>query len=170
MTSERMSRRGALAGAAVTGVAVPLLAACGGDDSGPPAADATPTPTESETPTAPTSSATTEAPPAEDETSEPPDPQAPALVATADVPVGGGVVLAKRELVVTQPRAGRFRCFTAVCTHKGCLVGSVADGTISCPCHGSRFSATDGSVQGGPASSGLEEVPVVVEDGAVRRA
>ena len=32
MTSERLSRRHALAGAATVGLGVPLLAACGGDD------------------------------------------------------------------------------------------------------------------------------------------
>jgi Rieske Fe-S protein len=78
-------------------------------------------------------------------------------VSTADVPVGGGVVLEGKQVVVTQPTAGTFKAFSAVCTHEGCLVSSVADGTISCPCHMGQFSATDGSVQGGPPPAPLAE-------------
>jgi len=78
-------------------------------------------------------------------------------VSTGDVPVGGGVVLEGRQVVVTQPTAGTFKAFSAVCTHEGCLVASVANGTITCPCHMGQFSATDGSVQGGPPPSPLAE-------------
>ncbi|ORA32859.1 Rieske (2Fe-2S) protein [Mycobacterium aquaticum] len=80
---------------------------------------------------------------------------APATVKTADVPVGGGVVLKDPKVVVTQPQPGQFKAFTAVCTHKQCLVSKVADGTIDCPCHGSRFSDVDGSVVKGPAEQPL---------------
>ena len=80
--------------------------------------------------------------------------------AEADVPVGGGVVLADAKVVVTQPTKGTFKAFTAVCTHQGCIVASVSNGTIMCPCHGSTYSAADGSVQGGPAPAPLAPVPV----------
>ena len=46
---------------------------------------------------------------------------------------------------------------------------SVEDGEISCPCHGSRFSAEDGSVTNGPASKPLEEFPVSVDGDQVVR-
>jgi Rieske Fe-S protein len=81
----------------------------------------------------------------------------PSTVSTTDIPVGGGVVLEGKQVVVTQPTAGTFKAFSAVCTHEGCLVSSVADGTITCPCHMGQFSATDGSVQGGPPPSPLAE-------------
>ncbi len=84
-------------------------------------------------------------------------------MAAADVPVGGGVVVENAKVVVTQPAEGDFKAFSAVCTHQGCLVTDVADDTISCPCHGSQFSATDGSVKGGPASAPLPTVAVTVE-------
>lgn len=74
---------------------------------------------------------------------------------TADVPVGGGRIFAAQKLVVTQPTAGEFRAFSAVCTHQGCLVGSVTDSVIECPCHGSKFAISDGSVQAGPAARAL---------------
>ena len=78
-------------------------------------------------------------------------------VSTGDIPVGGGVVLEGKQVVVTQPTAGTFKAFTAVCTHEGCIVTSVADGTISCPCHMGQFSAADGSVTGGPPPAPLAE-------------
>ncbi|MEV4432631.1 Rieske (2Fe-2S) protein [Streptomyces sp. NPDC049555] len=85
-----------------------------------------------------------------------------ALGKAADVPVGGGKVFADRKVVVTQPAKGEFKAFSAVCTHQGCLVQDVADGIINCPCHHSRFSATDGSVRGGPAQRPLAEQKVSV--------
>ena len=76
-----------------------------------------------------------------------------ALVATANVPVGGGVILASRNVVVTQPKKGEFEGFSATCTHQGCILASVASGTINCGCHGSQFSITDGSNVTGPSGS-----------------
>ena len=73
----------------------------------------------------------------------------------ADIAVGGGVIYADQNLVVTQPTAGDFKAFSAACTHKGCTVSEVADGLITCACHGSQFSIEDGSVQAGPATAPL---------------
>jgi Rieske Fe-S protein len=81
---------------------------------------------------------------------------------TGDVPVGGGKVFQDQRVVVTQPAAGQFKAFTATCTHQGCLVGEVVNGTIKCPCHGSAFSAADGSVKNGPATVPLTEKTVNV--------
>ena len=78
-------------------------------------------------------------------------------VSTGDIPVGGGLVLEAKQVVVTQPTEGTFKAFTAVCTHEGCIVSSVADGTITCPCHMGQFSAADGSVTGGPPPAPLAE-------------
>ena len=82
-------------------------------------------------------------------------PAAGALTSTAKVPDGGGTIIDGKNIVVTQPEAGTFKAFTAVCTHAGCIVSSVSGGTINCPCHGSKFSIKDGSVVGGPAPSPL---------------
>lgn len=87
---------------------------------------------------------------------------APTTVKTSDVPVGGGTILGDAKVVVTQPTAGTYKAFTAVCTHQGCTVASVSGGSINCACHGSVFSATDGSVTKGPASSPLAPVTVTV--------
>lgn len=79
------------------------------------------------------------------------------------VPVGGGRVLEDVKIVVTQPTAGQFHAFSAVCPHKGCTVNKVADGVIECPCHGSTFSATDGAAEHGPATTPLAAKTVTVD-------
>ena len=89
------------------------------------------------------------------------------LVAVDEVPVGGGVVLRKEKVVVTRPAPDDVRAFSAVCTHQGCTVNSVADGRIDCPCHGSSFDATTGAVRNGPATRPLTKVAVVVRSGQV---
>ena len=86
-----------------------------------------------------------------------------ALARTADIPIGGGKVLADKKIVITQPQAGSFNAFTAVCTHQGCIVGSVTGGTINCPCHGSKFNIANGSVVNGPAASPLAPVGIKVQ-------
>ncbi|MFG3281210.1 Rieske (2Fe-2S) protein [Streptomyces sp. NPDC048111] len=89
---------------------------------------------------------------------------------TSDIPQGGGKVFAKEGVVVTQPAAGQFKAFSAKCTHQGCAVSSVSDGTINCPCHGSKFDVADGSVKGGPAPSPLPAAAISVEGGSIRLA
>ena len=90
-----------------------------------------------------------------------------AVAQTSDIPVGGGIILDEPAVVVTQPAEGDFKAFTAICPHQGCLVSEVTDNEIICPCHGSKFSATDGSVLAGPAQVGLEPAGVAVEGGSV---
>ena len=83
------------------------------------------------------------------------------------VPVGGGMVYTDAKVVVTQPSKGEYKAFSAVCTHVGCLCNQVADGTINCPCHGSKFKITDGSVVAGPAPAPLPAKTVTVTGGKV---
>jgi hypothetical protein len=45
-----------------------------------------------------------------------------ALGPARDVPVGGGKVFVSAQVVVTQPSAGEYKAFTAVCTHAQCIV------------------------------------------------
>lgn len=85
------------------------------------------------------------------------------VVATADVPVGGGVVNANLQVVVTQPSEGEFKAFSSICTHQGCPVNEIRGDEIVCPCHFSKFSIADGSVVGGPAPEPLPAVDVHVE-------
>ena len=85
-----------------------------------------------------------------------------ALTATSAIPVGGGKIFAAQTTVVTQPSAGEFKVFSAVCTHMGCIVNQIADGRIDCPCHGSEYSITDGAVLAGPAPKPLPAKPFKV--------
>lgn len=89
------------------------------------------------------------------------------VIATSRVPVGGGVVVARRGVVVTQPRRGRFKVFTATCTHAGCTVSGVAERRITCPCHGSQFAITTGAVLAGPAPSPLAARAFTIRDGRI---
>ncbi|MFI7636235.1 Rieske (2Fe-2S) protein [Nonomuraea sp. NPDC049400] len=124
---------------------------------------------------APTTEASAE-PPAEEpsESSSPKKkktaPQSKALADTADIPEGGGKVFESEKVVVTQPTAGEFKAFTAVCTHQGCTVASVSNKTINCPCHGSKFNINDGSVEDGPASEPLAEKKITVDGDKIRLA
>lgn len=83
-------------------------------------------------------------------------------LSTADVPEGGGVILADQETVVTQPETGEYKAFSAICTHQGCAVSGVTE-TIDCACHGSKFSLTDGSVVNGPATEPLPEKSITLD-------
>ncbi|RNL79451.1 Rieske (2Fe-2S) protein [Nocardioides marmorisolisilvae] len=133
MTDTNASRRNVILGVAAVGAAVPVIAACGSSDS-------------SGDKTGVTSS----------------DGGSSAGISTSEIPVGGGKVFAGEEIVVTQPTAGVFKAFSAVCTHQGCLVNKVEDKQIQCPCHFSHYSITDGSVESGPAPKPLPEKTVKV--------
>lgn len=84
------------------------------------------------------------------------------LAKKADIPVGGGKIFDSAKVVITQPTAGEYKAFSAVCTHQGCTVSGVADGTINCACHGSKFDIATGDVKSGPATSGLPTKSVTV--------
>jgi Rieske Fe-S protein len=96
----------------------------------------------------------------------PQDPAAPvqAIARTADVPVGSGVIV--DDVVITQPTQGEFKGFSAICTHAGCTVAEVVDGSINCPCHGSRFNL-DGTVAKGPAKRPLDARGIVVQGDSI---
>lgn len=147
----RLVLRGVVAGGAVL-AAGSALTACGSEE--PAASDTSPTPTS-------------------------PKPDAgdggdtggvEVLVEVGEVPEGGGIILDDPEVVVTQPTAGEFVAFSSICTHAGCPVSDVANGTINCTCHGSKYSIEDGSVVSGPAPAPLPAIAVAVDGKSVVRA
>jgi len=85
----------------------------------------------------------------------------------ADIPVGGGKVFEAEKVVVTQPKAGEIKAFSAICTHKGCTVSGVVNGAIFCPCHASTFDMATGEVTGGPATVPLPGKSVTVSRGSI---
>jgi Rieske Fe-S protein len=90
------------------------------------------------------------------------------VLGTADeIPVGGGKIYPVDKVVVTQPVKGTYLGFSAVCTHVGCIVDEVANGTIDCPCHGSEFKITTGAVVTGPAPRPLPKKKIKIVEGKV---
>lgn len=83
-------------------------------------------------------------------------------IKAAEIPVGGGKVFDALKVVVTQPTAGDFKAFSAVCTHQGCTVNNVSNGVIMCPCHGSQYDIATGAVRQGPATKPLPAKAVTV--------
>jgi Rieske Fe-S protein len=78
----------------------------------------------------------------------------PLSVKETEIPVGSGKIFPDAQTVITQPQKGEFKAFSAICTHQGCVVDTVTN-TINCPCHGSKYSITDGSVVNPPAPQPL---------------
>ncbi|WP_030374618.1 Rieske (2Fe-2S) protein [Streptomyces rimosus] len=159
-TGAGIGRRTVVAAAGAAGLAA-ALAACGNgsDGYGDSASSA---------PSGPSSSAAAGGDGAGDGASKGVGAAGDVLARTADIPEGGGKVFKDRKVVVTQPAAGEFKAFSAVCRHQGCLVNEVAGGTINCPCHGSKYAIDDGSVRHGPATQGLPAAKVSVEGGAIK--
>jgi Rieske Fe-S protein len=145
--TEGLSRRHAIGAATLVGVGVPVLAACGSDNSPGSATD-------TETPTSPTTGASS---------------PSGGLTTKAEIPVGGGVIFPNDGVVVTQPEAGTFHGFTIICTHQGCTVTTVSS-TINCPCHGSQYSIEDGSVVAGPAPAPLTVVDLKITGNEISKA
>jgi Rieske Fe-S protein len=152
---ESLTRRGVVAAAGGVGLGA-VLTACGSDSKSNDASTSTSPP--SQAPTTDAGTTTGSAPTKAAGNSGGGTP----LGKTSDIPVGGGKIFADQKVVVTQPTAGQFKGFSAVCTHQGCTVGSVSGGTINCPCHGSKFHVADGSVANGPAAAPLPSKQVTV--------
>jgi Rieske Fe-S protein len=89
------------------------------------------------------------------------------LGAASEIPVGGGKIYTTAKVVVTQPARGQYKAFSAVCTHVGCIMSAVVNGTIDCPCHGSQFTITTGAVITGPAPTSLPKKQIKIVDGMV---
>lgn len=163
-----MSRRRLLSGVAAAGVAVPLLAACGGES---------------------TEQSNQGSGSGQDNGSGEGNGQGDGygqgggsddegngsgggteLAKTSDIPVGGGKVFADQKVVVTQPTEGDIQAFADSCTHKGCpMEPKITGEQISCSksCgHGSMFNL-DGTVANGPATKPLSAAKVTVEGDSI---
>lgn len=156
MTTKPLARRTVLVTGGALGAAA-ALAACGGSSDGTDSSASSSAP--ASTSGAPETSAAPESSSAA--------PAGEVLGPVDQVAVGSGVVYDGPKVVVTQPAQGDVRGFTAVCPHQGCLVSEVTNNEILCPCHGSLFSAEDGAVLVGPATTGLAPVDVSVVDDQV---
>lgn len=76
-----------------------------------------------------------------------------------DIPAGSGAVLRDglTKVAVFRDEQGDVHQCSAVCPHLGCIVHwNGAEKTWDCPCHGSRFDAYGGVING-PANTALEK-------------
>lgn len=86
---------------------------------------------------------------------------APVAVLASAQPVAGAVVKEGQQTLY-------IVAFSRVCKHNGCTINAPESGVLICPCHGSRYSQTDGSVLQGPAEEALAQYQLrLEEDGGV---
>jgi nitrite reductase/ring-hydroxylating ferredoxin subunit len=156
-TDSQATRRGVLAGVGLVGLASAITACGAGTSSTQAAGNAATTPAAAGSTTASSAAAGGASSSA----------GAKALAATSQIPVGSGMIFPGPQVVVTQPTAGEFKAFSAICTHMGCIVNQISDGTIDCPCHGSQYSITTGDVVTGPAPRPLPAKQIKVSGGSV---
>lgn len=93
-----------------------------------------------------------------------------AALAEAELPEGRPVKAEVEGIdVMLLRRDGAVRAISDRCTHRGGPLheGSIEDGCIECPWHGSRFSVEDGSVARGPATAPQPAYDVRVREGVV---
>ena len=89
------------------------------------------------------------------------------IAAVSDVPVGTAFAFNSpvdgMPAYLMQPAEGTFVCYSAICTHEGCVVNWVQDSTLFlCPCHGAQYDNTGTPTQG-PARIPLQKINVAVD-------
>jgi nitrite reductase/ring-hydroxylating ferredoxin subunit len=74
---------------------------------------------------------------------------------------GAGIVLVRH--------GGRIHALADRCSHRGCSLGegAVADGALTCACHGSRYDLAGGRVLRGPATAPQPVLQTRVREGRV---
>ena len=88
----------------------------------------------------------------------------------ADLPDDSpAAVEAEGRQIMLYRHGGRLSAIDNLCSHAGGLLsrGPVADLTVTCPLHGSRFALADGCVSRGPASQPQPVLPTRIRNGWV---
>ncbi|MET3810008.1 Rieske (2Fe-2S) protein [Arthrobacter sp. UYEF3] len=67
-----------------------------------------------------------------------------------------------KPVVIFRPADKTVLAYDAACTHAGCPVAP-AGADFTCPCHGSSFKGSDGSVLNGPAREPLARLTAAVD-------
>lgn len=98
------------------------------------------------------------------------DPKGKPIAATKDIPVGGGKYFEKDQLIVAQPKKGKFNAFNSTCSHANCPVSDMeTKGKMICPCHNAEFDL-DGKPVKGVARRPLKPEKIVVAGGKIYKA
>lgn len=102
-----------------------------------------------------------------------PEPSASAIPTTgkpvkvgkvSEVPVGESAsgVANGINVLIFRPDAKTVLAYSATCTHAQCTVGAQGNQFV-CPCHGSTYNASDGSVVVGPARQALPRYAAAID-------
>ncbi|MEI6059613.1 MAG: Rieske 2Fe-2S domain-containing protein [Bacteroidota bacterium] len=75
--------------------------------------------------------------------------------------LGPGVHLFDHFIIIKSGR--KLNVLSNRCTHAGCRISRETNGILICPCHGSRYNATDGKVLQGPALLPLPSLPYLTD-------
>jgi nitrite reductase/ring-hydroxylating ferredoxin subunit/uncharacterized membrane protein len=89
-------------------------------------------------------------------------------LADADLPDDSATAVeAEGRQIMLYRHRGRLYAIDNICSHAGGLLsrGPVADLTVTCPLHGSRFALADGCVSRGPASQPQPVLPTRIRNG-----
>lgn len=78
-----------------------------------------------------------------------------------DLPIGSLAAVPGAPAIVGRDAGGVY-AMTSTCTHAGCSSDPQSNGTIYCPCHGSRFDS-NGNVVNGPARNPLAHFAVEID-------
>ncbi|MET7850977.1 Rieske (2Fe-2S) protein [Streptomyces avermitilis] len=100
--------------------------------------------------------------------SSPATPTAPVeLGAESEIPKGAAKLYRDANVVVSRAGDGSLKAYSTICTHAGCAINKLAGTTLTCPCHGSEFDATNGKVLRAPATEPLHELSVEARNGKI---
>jgi len=72
--------------------------------------------------------------------------------------IGAGIYFYDKFILVKS--SSSVKVFSNRCTHAGCKITHQIDNQLICPCHGSRFDASNGKVLQGPALKPLNALVV----------
>ena len=89
-----------------------------------------------------------------------------AALDSIEVGSSAGAKLNGNPVLLFRPTADSAACFSAICTHAGCVV-EAAGKQFHCPCHGSVYNAMTGAVIQGPAPRPLPRIPVRIRNGEI---
>jgi nitrite reductase/ring-hydroxylating ferredoxin subunit len=85
---------------------------------------------------------------------------------TRDIPAGTmvGIDSGDKSILIANV-GGQFYAINNICTHMGCSLsnGTLRGNQVQCPCHGSTFDVTNGSLVHGPARLPEPSYKVTVE-------
>jgi nitrite reductase/ring-hydroxylating ferredoxin subunit len=88
------------------------------------------------------------------------------VASTKNLSSGGkiNVKIGNKEILVVNLN-GKYYAIGNVCTHKGCKLsnGTLSEGKIECPCHGSVFDIKNGKVVSGPAKKSEPVFKIKIE-------